>query len=71
MNDIDVSKLSLNGVRLLKRHCQTLIESCQADLIEYELYIQCQTELVRRGAFGKPPLLGAVRSYSAPQALRG
>lgn len=61
MTDVDVSNLSLNGLRLLKRHCETLIESCQADLSEYELYIQCQTELVRRGASGRGALPALAR----------
>lgn len=65
MNDIDVGKLSLNGVRLLKLHCEELIQSCRADLAEYELYIRCQTELVRRGSVKEN--LGVARAAQPAQ----
>ena len=70
MTDIDVSKLSLSGVRLLVRNCEQLIESAQADLEEYDLYVRCQTELLRRGAARKGGLAGLVRVYPARYDLR-
>jgi hypothetical protein len=69
MNEIDVTKLSLSGVKLLKAHCEELIEACQADLAEYDLYIRCQTELVRRGALAKKPLAGR-RDLTGQAAFR-
>ena len=46
--DVDINTLSLQGVEQLTKHCEWLIETRQADLSEYELYIRCQGELVRR-----------------------
>lgn len=53
MTNVDVSKLSLKGVEQLTQHCEHLIHSHKADLSDYELYIECQTELVRRSANAK------------------
>lgn len=47
--NVDVNNLSLQGIEQLTKHCEWLIESRQADLAEYELYIRCQGELVKRG----------------------
>ncbi|CAN5902084.1 hypothetical protein BH24DEI2_BH24DEI2_16120 [soil metagenome] len=48
MTNVDVSKLSLKGVEQLTEHCEHLIHNHKADLGDYALYIQCQTELVKR-----------------------
>lgn len=63
MTDFDVSKLSLKGVEQLTEQCEHLIYSHKAALEDYELYIECQTELARRGAgTQRPPFANGLRA---------
>ena len=59
MTNLDVSKLSLKGVEQLTAQCEYLIYSHKAVLEDYELYIECQTELAKRGADTQAPFAGA------------
>ncbi len=47
---VDISKLSLKSVEQLTERCEHLIHSHKAVLEDYELYIECQAELAKRGA---------------------
>jgi hypothetical protein len=49
MKQIHVTSLSAERLTTLKDTCERLIRQQQAGLEEYELYVCCQAELVRRG----------------------
>jgi hypothetical protein len=48
MKAIDVKNLSDKAVKLLLNDCETKIKHCQADLDDYELFVKCQRELLKR-----------------------
>ncbi len=50
MREMNISKLSSMGIRSIIRHQETLIAQQQANFDDYELFVQCQRELILRQA---------------------
>jgi hypothetical protein len=48
MKPIDVTSLSDKAVKLLLKGCEEKIKLCEADLDDYELFVRCQRELLKR-----------------------
>jgi hypothetical protein len=48
MKPIDVANLSDKAVKLLLGDCESKIKHCEADLDDYELFVKCQRELLKR-----------------------
>ena len=46
--------LDLEKVKALCARCEVLIEASQADVEDYELYLNCQNEIVRRTSQRSP-----------------
>ena len=48
MKNINLSSLSEQALKLLIKDCERKIGGCQADLEVYDLYVQCQRDLLKR-----------------------
>jgi hypothetical protein len=48
MKPLDVVSLSDKAVKLLLNNCEDKIKHCEADLDDYELFVKCQRELLKR-----------------------
>lgn len=48
MKEVNVSSLSERAVKLLLNDCEAKIKHCEADLDDYELFVKCQRELLKR-----------------------
>jgi hypothetical protein len=48
MKHLDLHNLSDRAVKLLLDDCESKIKHCEADLDDYELFVKCQRELLKR-----------------------
>jgi hypothetical protein len=48
MKPIDITSLSDKAVKLLLNDCEEKMRNCEADLDDYELFVRCQRELLKR-----------------------
>jgi hypothetical protein len=55
MKQIDTNNLSDKAIKLLLGDCESKIRGCEADLDDYELFVKCQRELLRRQTHQRLP----------------
>ena len=46
----NLTEISLEKIESLSKRCEMLIGTSKADVADYELYVCCQNELIRRKA---------------------
>jgi hypothetical protein len=48
MNEPITTKLSDKAIKLLLGECESKIKNCEASLEDYDLFVKCQRELLKR-----------------------
>jgi hypothetical protein len=48
MKELNTHNLSDKAVKLLVSDCENKIKHCEADLDDYDLFVKCQRELLKR-----------------------
>ncbi len=48
MKQLETNNLSDRAIKLLLGDCESKIKRCAADLDDYELFVKCQRELLKR-----------------------
>jgi hypothetical protein len=48
MKTLKLNQLSEQAIKLLIKDCERKIKGCEADLDDYETYVQCQRQLLER-----------------------